>query len=219
VREIIKPNIERLPDFPSNIPWSPNARDVHANDFIDDNSNLRAADGQLLEVAEYADAASSRFVIPNHASDALSDAFSAINHDFLKHIFANTGEASHYASITDFEQNILGLPATSAIDGLRYYATSSGFASGTYPIEPFSRLLRMDAINTKELFRKSTESEHGLFSIVLDDFLLDSVSYYQQQADILKISGINKLTSIGKTFVDTVLRAYSAGIVQGITQH
>jgi hypothetical protein len=208
---------EQLDDY-LKLPWSwmPSVRKQQSFDFYDEvssDSNYDYANKDTLN--SFCLNAEHVYVMPSYVGDMLAGTLLGFPKGEIgsardKLLTANTPE-EHTALLIRFEQEFLGLEPTKATNGLRYYDTSAGFASGEYPTEAVSKTVFMQP---HELLNSIDEDKY----IVGQSYILVRSGNYvfdvrrSHSPDHVVVTEIYELTELGSAVLELTLRAYDKGL-------
>jgi hypothetical protein len=118
-------------------------------------------------------------------------------------------EENHIAVMQRFEQELLGLEPTSSSNGLRWWESAAGFASGIYPTEAVSKTV---SISPEELYEYIGDDPLKYKPIMLrsGDFLFNVIGHHDKNK--VHTSDVFQLTKMGSAVLEVALSAYARGL-------
>lgn len=206
------PELEQieLPQPP--MPWEPSKRYEQIMDYPDgafwrtyaENKDELSERFELLEYFEWLE---QQYMMPGDVSGVISAVLIKGHRD---NNFWRVPEPES-AVMQRIERDVLGLEPTQSSDGLRWYASSAGFAGGRYPAAVVANLMNMEAQAFRDHVRDNM-APSGWVTIRSGNYLIPVTVNEHVEDNFVTISGAQELTPEGVKLVDSVLYAYEKGL-------
>lgn len=205
------PELEQieLPQPP--VSWEPSKRSAMTNSLSSDFWRIYNENQDKLterfELLEYFDWLKQQYIMPGHVVNVVR---AVLTEDHPDSNFWRVRD-SEQDVMQRVEQDVLGLEPTESSDGLRWYASSAGFANGRYPTAVVANVMNMDPAEFRNYIRENIHPS-GWVIIKTGNYLVPVTINEYTDDDIVIISGAQELTPEGNKLIDTTLYAYEKGL-------
>lgn len=205
------PELEQieLPQPP--MPWEPSKRTAMMNSINSDFWRIYKENEDKLterfELLEYFDWLKQQYIMPGHVVSVVR---AVLLEDHPDNNFWHVRDSEQNV-MQRVEQDVLGLEPTESSDGLRWYASSAGFANGRYPTAVVANLMNMEPQAFRDYVMENMHPT-GWVIIKSGKYLIPVTINKHVDDDRVIISGAQELTPDGQKLVDSALYAYEKGL-------
>lgn len=174
------------------LPWQPAVRrKIHDDIFWPLLKNKQTED-DAMEFFDGYSKVRERYIVSGLGVHALN----AVR-EFIEETETPKNDVLHH-----FENEMLGLPLTDSVDGLRYFESAAGFAGGTYPAQPVAELVYADTEQLTGIVRDPIASRFGGVILRANNYL---VMTHKAHGDNVTVSDVVEMTKKGEGLVDAAL--------------